>query len=392
MIFLADFHHSQLHQSFIWLVEKRLGGKLYRPSGREWFDRGYYHHPLEGEAIANLTPSGGNNVDELLPPISSKHLWNKEEHSIADDYYAQDNIKFRWLPFDRVKEVDYLICSSDRNESQFVNLKRDFGLKAKICRYIGNGHEPSNPNNWDIGLMATKQYYEQFKDVRPCILYHPEFDLNIYKFFPLPTKEETHGLTPIVRSFLNFMYHHRSPGDAWETWVRYWDYCNDIGATALLHGLGTPPHGQEVELDVILDTCFDRTGRSHLKDRSTWPDLRWNQGEPFSHAHIAELMRLTNAAVHIKRSDGYGYIIHSLAAMGRPPIVEHGAYHRLSAFSFLQHKETCLHVSGHADIDKENLRWLLEPENNQRCSETLHKRFEENVNWENEAEQIRKLL
>jgi hypothetical protein len=166
-----------------------------------------------------------------------------------------------------------------------------------------------------------------------------------------------------------------------------------MGALALTHGLGTPPHGVEVEMDVILDTCFDRMGRPELKDRSKWQDLRYNQGEPSSQRQIADLMRFSNMAVHIKRgSEGYGFIVNQLAAMGRPMIVEHGPYAELAAFRFMEHRVTNLFVSGHDPTDKENLRWALQPENNLQMAETLKIRFDENVNFEAEAAAIAKLL
>jgi hypothetical protein len=99
-------------------------------------------------------------------------------------------------------------------------------------------------------------------------------------------------------------------------------------------------------------------------------------------------------AVHIKRSppEGYGFLVHCLAAMGRPPIVEQTAYEKLSAYKVLQHRETCLFVNGHEDTDRTNLRWAMEVENNQHMAQTLHQRFCDNVNFEAEASAIAKLL
>jgi len=380
VIALADFHHSQLFQSLIYLVEKRLGGKLYRPGGREWYDRGFYHHPLEAEAIANLT-SGSSN--EFCEPAPNEHSWQKPSET---SYFDQDNLKFRWLPLERIYEVDYLICTTDRNEQRFLDMKRNLGLKAKTWRYVGN-REESVSDNFDLGLFATKRYYDQFKSSKPCVLYRPEFDLELYRYSPLPTDQQ------FLRTFLNFIHHHRERNSPLEIWNRWAGWANEVGCLTLMHGLGTPPPDVKVEMDVIIDTCFDKMGRPELKDRSKWPDLRFNQGEPSSHKQIAMLMGLSNIVQHVKRgSEGYGFVLHCLAAMGRPPIVEQDAYRELSAYSFLDHKETCLFINGNDSEDQANLRWALEPENNQRLSETLHRRFLENVNFEAEAEQIRKLL
>lgn len=385
---LFEHHHQQLSQSLIYLFEKRLGMELYRPSGDDWYTQGFYHHPLPDEAHANLTPAD-NAI--LTPPAPNEHDWRKGGDV---PYFDQDNTKFRWLPLDRANEIDYFVVTSDRNQHGFQNLKNKIGSKAKTIRYIGNRIESVDANSFDIGLFATLQYFEEFKGSKPCILYRPEFDLNLYKYTPpsafhIPNEYPY----PIIRNWLNFDHHHRAPGDPWHTWVRFSGYASEIGALAIQHGLGTPPPGVDVEMDVILDTCFDRMGRPELKDRSKWPDLRFNRGEPQSHKQIAELMKFSNMAVHIKRgSEGYGFIIHSLAACGRPPIVEQDAYRHLSAYRFLQHKETCLFVNGMDLEDKANFRWALEPENNERMSSVLYQRFQENVSFDNEAKEIAKLL
>jgi hypothetical protein len=381
---IADFHHTDLYRSFQFLFEKRLGWELYRPSGRDWYPR-FYWHPIEAEAIGNLTPH-----NEFVPDIHG-HVWNTPSDGVLFRNYGQDGTLFRWLPLDRIREIDLIICTTDRNEQRFHDLKREFGLKCPILRYTGNADEPVNPELFDIFIPAVLSHYKDWVQSgrKPGILYHPEFDIGLYSFTALPVLGK-----PIVRSFLNFNYHHREPGSPWETWNRYEGYGNEIGALSLMHGLGTPPPGLETELDVIIDICFRKMGREDLLDRSKWPDLKFNRGEPPNHKVISELMKFTNLAVHIKRSppEGYGFVIHNLAACGRPMVVEEDAYRHLSAYSFLQHRETCLFVNGHDPIDKSNYRWALEPENNRRMSETLHRRFHENVNFDDEAYRIKQLL
>lgn len=399
---LFEHHHQQLSQSLIYLFEKRLGMELYRPSGDDWYTQGFYHHPLPDEAHANLTPAD-NAI--LTPPAPNEHDWRKGGDV---PYFDQDNTKFRWLPLDRANEIDYFVVTSDRNQHGFQNLRNKLGTKAKVIRYCGNAVEGCDTNSFDIGLFATKNIYEELKGSKPCVLYRPEFDLKLYNYQPppdlawgfiyavgrleQPTKDAPN--IPIIRNFLNFTYHHREAGSPWETWKRYEGYGNEIGAKSILHGLGTPPPGIETELDVILDTAFDRMGRPELKDRKNWPDLKFNRGEPQSHKQIAELIHFSNLAVHIKRSppEGYGFTLHCLAACGRPMVIEQDAYRHLSASVFLQHKETCLFVNGLDLEDKKNYRWALEPENNERMSSTLYQRFQENVSFENEAKEIAKLL
>lgn len=400
---LFDHHHAQLSQALIYLFEMRLGIELYRPEGAEWFPD-YYWHPIAEEAMANLTPGGGIKLRGESP---SPFSWLKNEAPIP--YFSQDNTSFRWMRLEDCKDLDYIICTSERNEQRFYNLRRNLGLKAKIIRYVGNADEAVNPDLFDIFIPAYLPLYEQYVKTgqKPGLLFHPEVDANLYHYTPPPdlcwagmnadgSIQQITGSPsrPMVRNFLNFTYHHREPGSPWETWCRYEQYVKQMGGFAILHGLGTPPPGIETEMDVIIDTAFDRMGRPELKDRSKWPDPTYNRGEPGNHMQISRLMMLSNMAVHIKRSppEGYGFIIHCLAACGRPPIIEYDAYRNNSARAFLQHKETCLYVTGHDPTDRENLRWALEPENNLKMSKTLHDRFMENVDFAAEAAKLKDLL
>jgi hypothetical protein len=404
---LFDHHHAQLSQALIYLFEMRLGIELYRPEGAEWYPD-YYYHPLPEEALANLTPGGGVKLRGESP---SPFSWLKRDATEIPTYYSQDNTSFRWMRLEECKDLDYIICTSERNEQRFFNLRRNLGLKAKIIRYVGNADEAVNPDLFDIFIPAYLPLYEQYVHTgqKPGLLYHPEFDAaHCYHYTAPPDlalgyvfgngdivqPQKSAPNIPIVRNFLNFTYHHREPGSPWETWCRYENYVNELKGKALLHGLGTPPHGIETEMDVIIDTAFDRMGRPELRDRSKWPDLTWNRGEPSSHTQIGQLMRMSNAAVHIKRSppEGYGFVVHCLAACGRPPIIEYDAYRNNSARAFLQHKETCLYVTGHDPTDRENLRWALEPENNLRMSKTLYDRFMNEVDFAAEAAKLKALL
>lgn len=384
---LFDHHHQMLSQALIYLFEMRLGIELYRPEGAEWFPE-YYWHPIAEEAMANLTPA---DTSKFCAPAHAYHNWLNDPQ--IGTYLHQDNTKFRWMRLEECEDLDYIICTSERNEQRFFNLRRNLGLKAKIIRYVGNADEAVNPDLFDILIPAYLPIYEQYVHTgrKPGFLYHPEFNTSLTYLYSMPTRVTGQ---PIIRNFLNFTYHHREQCSPWETWCRYETYMREIGGLALLHGLGTPPPGVETEMDVIIDTAFDRMGRSELKDRSKWPDLTYNRGEPGNHMQISRLMMLSNMAVHIKRSppEGYGFVIHCLAACGRPPIIEYDAYRNNSARAFLQHKETCLYVTGHDPTDFENLKWALQPEVNLKMSTLLHERFVNEVNFEHEADLLRKLL
>lgn len=383
----ADFHHGDLYRALQFLFEKRFGWPLYRPLGREYYDRGYFWHPREDEVIGVLT--------EQCPfdPAKHKDVFDAPNKNGVEFRNADpDGMLFRWLPLDRIHEIDLIVCTQERNEDQFYRLRRDFGLKCPIVRYTGNGGELVDINKFDIFLPALLEHYERFVATgqKPGILYSPEFDINngLFCYTEIPKMEKQ-----IVRTLLNFQYHHREPGSPYECWMRYCGYCDEIGALHLMHGLGTPPPGVEVDLDVIIDISFRKMGLDHLLDRSTWPDLRYNRGEPPNHRVIADLIKHSNAIHHSKHvpPEGYGFLLRYAAACGRPLFLPTW-YQNLSASRFLEDRKTCIWITGLDPIDKENFKWALQPDNNARMGAEIRRRFDQHVNFDSEAEAIRKLL
>jgi len=407
---LCDFHHTDLFRAFQFLFEKRLGWELYRPSGREYWEKSYYWHPIEAEGIGNLTP---HNVFD--PSQHSSVIDGIPQDGTLFRNFGQDGTRFRWLPLEGVKDIDLILCSTDRTQDGFSRLRQDHCPRVPIVRYIGNRDENVNPDTFDILFGATRKYYLEYVKTgrKPGLHYHPEFDTNLYGWKPLPffpkfwdgqeaypdnppryvRPDRQYPYVPFVRTFLNFIYHHREPGSPWEIFQRYSGYCSEIGAVALMHGLGTPPAGVEIGLDIIMDTWLREHGQGHLCDRNNWPDLLFNRGEPANHSQIARLMQNSNLVIHPKRgSEGYGFLIHQLASMGRPPVVEMDWYNDLSAKCFLEPGVTCLNITGYDPTDKEAFRQALLPENLEPMATKLHKRFKENVNFDDEAFEITKLI
>lgn len=385
---LIDQHHTDLFRGFQMLFEQRLGYEVYRPSGPEWYPR-FYWHPIEGEALGNLMPHAVFDPlvhKSVLPPPedqSKGKLWQNFRLGL------NDGVRFRWMTLDQAKDLDLIVCTIARNESRFHDLKNYLGLKCPIVRYTGNTMESLNLDHFDIFLPAYLPDYEQYVKTgkKPGILYHPEFDENLYSYSPVPLLDK-----PIIRAFLNFMYHHREPGGMYEKWTHYAGYGAEVGAVAYMHGVGTPPAGIDIDLNMPMDLALEKIGRLDLQDRSKWPDLRCNRGEAPNHPILSGLMKLSNIMIHPKwLQEGYGFVIHQFASCGRPPVIPRH-YESLSAKFFLQDKETCIFMTGDDQTDRANFHWALKPENNARLGETIHKRFKETVNFEDEAERISALL
>lgn len=385
---LIDHHHTDLFRAFQMLFEKRLGWEVYRPSGAEWYPR-FYWHPIEGEALGNLTPHAvfDPKIHKSVLPSPDEQVNGKlwQNFSLG----LNDGVRFRWMTLDEAKDVDLIVTTIARNESRFYDLRKHLGLRCNIARYTGNTFEPLNLDHFDIFLPAYYPDYEQYVKTgkKPGILFHPEFDEEMYSYTPIELREH-----PIMRSFLNFSWHEREPGGKYETFQRYACYIRELGGVAYMHGVGTPPEGVDLELNLAMDLALEKIGRLDLRDRSKWPDLRCNRGEAPNHPILAGLMKLSNIIIHPKTlQEGYGFVIHQLASVGRPPVVPRH-YETLSAKFFLQHRETCIFMSPDEGTCKADFHWALEPDNNARMSETLHKRFKETVDFEDEAAKIEALL
>lgn len=383
---LCDFHHTDLYRGLQLLFEKRFGWELYRPEGRDWYDRGYMYHPLQEEIFGILTKQCE------FDPAKHSSVFDCTRGGVYFRNSDPDGMLFRWLPLERAKEIDLIVCTVYRNEDQFWRLRRDFGLKCPIVRYTGNGGELVDIDKFDIFIPAHLPHFEEYVKTgrKPGILYHPEFEIDngMYCWTPVPEQSPA-----IARTLLNFIYHHREPGTPYEQWCRYCGYCDEIGALHLMHGLGTPPPGIEVDLDVIIDISFKKLGLDHLLDRTKWPDLRFNRGEPANHKMISDLVKFSHMIVHPKPSppEGYGFVIHQVAACGRPLVVPQW-YKQLSASKFLEDRQTCIYITGDDPLDKANFKWAMQPDNNARMAAEIRRRFDENVNFEDEARKIRALL
>lgn len=376
---LVDFHHSDLFRSWKMLFEKRLGFEVYRPKGQEWYDRGYYTHPIEAEGRGNLNPF-------------NEFEGNWDDHP---EYVSQDSVGFRWLSLDEAKDIDLIITSIDRNQTGFKKFRDEFGLKCKICRYTGNPVESFDFSCFNFMLAANLRYYKEFVESGGVhgMLFYPEFDEILHSYSDPITKEtEDIGCPyPIVRSFINFLYHHPDHANH-QNWDRYCRFLGMVGGTPLLHGLGTPPPGVETALDVILDIEFDRLNLQQYRYRESWPNRLTNRGEPSSETEVANLIRNSHIVFNQKHYDGYGFIPFKAASIGRPIICAPGDYDTLSAGFIFERDKTAIHITGSDEEDLAVLGKFSEPSFNLTVCREVRKRFEETVDFEDQARKVLEFL
>lgn len=376
MSVLVDFHHTDLYRSFVRLFENRLGMKVYFPGGVNFFEDGHIHPDLKGSLDVDL-----KNKD-LHPPISLAGVRSHYPYALDCVYWGQLTV---W----EMKEVTHIVSSFPGNFPYFKKLRDTLAPKAKLILYVGNEGElvSSNVSGWDLLLSADGISHTK-KSNNPSVIYHPEFDTEVYTFPKTPQLELQ--LTPfVIRSFLNFLYKGLGLSDR-ELWKRHSGSMPDMDW--YMHGLGTPPTG--FEYDPQKQYLWEVVKGTKFSDRKNWPNLLKASGEPTNHIQISGLMKASNFIWHLKSSDGYGYVIHQAAACGRPIICRPTDYTRGKNMGgyLLENGVTCVHVTGDVEEDKKILRSYTRGSAWYRMSSAIRERFCNLVNFDDEAVKIKSLL
>ncbi len=74
----TDLHHESLYQSLQLLFEKRLGWRLFRPAGLDWFQKGYWRiaelYNNAPDTISQFLELRGVKEFPYIPPFTGKPL------------------------------------------------------------------------------------------------------------------------------------------------------------------------------------------------------------------------------------------------------------------------------------------------------------------------------
>lgn len=309
-IVFTDFHHASLLQSFILLFEKRLGGKVYRPIGIDWFEKGFwkvYDHPATVQqflGIGGATPDGSPRLND----VDGHATYPKPGGGFQDEPYVYfcrdiDSGKFNnAITFDGFMQtkIDIVIASLPYHIEPFKRLCEMHPNHPKLIYQIGNAWTT------EAGLAPNVMASAKISGVPEgtnFIEYHQEFDTDIFK--PGFDKDPD----PIISSFVNVFngQDHFAP-----------DY----------------KLFQEVEAQ-MQDFTFKSYG-GQCRDGAVGPS-----------EVLAETMRNARFIWHTKAGgDGYGHIIHNAAAVGRPLIVKQEYYRGKLAEPLLIDGQTCIAIDG----------------------------------------------
>lgn len=366
---LCDFHHTDLFRSFRLLFEKRLGFRVFRPLGLDWWEKGYFFHPEPAYGKGCLTKAS----------FHRGHLRDYDLDGPSHYPHGRDWREWSWITLDEAsRKIDLVVSSYPSNEEAFARFVREARPQAKIVRYIGNEEEyPSEItknaliSNWKTFRAAKRRVHSAF--------FHPEID-PVYGWADPPKGRA------VVRSFLNYLYHDTAHSDL--SLFRKHAELLKGKADFYMHGLGTPPTGVEIRIGLPLwSQLHERFGEGYRM-----PDLIASDGEPESHEEIASLMKASNLAWHVKRADGFGYALHQLYASGRPVICERKNYEGKTGGLLLQDKKTCVMLDGDPAADAKKIERFLDPGENLKLCRRALDRYRRVVDHEREAKDIRKFL
>jgi len=338
---LADYHHSDLFESFALTFVDRFGWDLYRPIGMGWYDEGIWNfeRAYHGDAVAR----------QYL------QLWDSDvlvgDHwERADTTHPGRTYRMVTLEQARSQGWDIVISSLPDNDRGLHGLAQDrhaaFGIQ------LGNVGQMSAWELADFALCSTAMPYTPAK---PYVVYRQEFSLQDFRYEPPPREDFR------VASFVQCLPENPL---AYAQFLRY------------------------ARSEPSFDWRIYGSYGSHETDEYAAGNL------PTTPA-VAAGMRGVDVGWHSKEwSDGYGHVIHNLFAVGRPVFGIARYYEDKLAGPLWVDGVTSIDISRREPSEVlDILRRLREnPDEHLRMCEASAARFREVVSFDEDAEKVRGLI
>jgi len=342
----CDLHHGDLYYSLHLLFEERLKMNLFRPIGLEWFEKGFWK-------IAEPYSNAPDTIDQFLG--MPKETWDRKKEPtqtygqvvLADGvYHIPVKVGSGWyiqkaITFDQFlnMDFDFIIASYGPHDYPYSQLVQKYKPKAIYIRQIGNAFEA--PKHTRYALLAG--CWPMPPDVK-YVKYHPEHHKD-YCYTP-PTNHnviKSFIAAPLVEPDLPLFYEY-------EKWLSEF--------TFKMHGI----LGRD---GVISGDLMPQT----IKDSA----FVW----------------------HVKRLGCCGFVSRQALACGRPCIIKKSycyEYHALSK-DLYEDSVNCIDLDlGSMQQNIEKIRYFSDPTRHvEMCRKTAEK-FSRDVNFAQEAEQIRAFL
>lgn len=335
---LVDAIHADLLHSLRMLFEDRFGWEMYVPHGMEWYEQGLWNFERArlGDAVAR----------QFLEP------WHDDEDH-GDHWCRVDRTHptrmIQRVTIEQARQMDFdlVVATLVENERGLHEFAQSVGAHYGI--QIGN---QGAMNNWSFAEFGLSSVTLPFTPWKPHVFYRQEFDLDDFRYeWP--------------------------PADA------------DLIATRVQCITDTPDYARFRRMaQLVPQARFRHYGHCGVQD-----DL-WG-GNAQTSSDVASEMRRTRIAWHAKRwSDGYGHVIHDWFAVGRPVLGTSAYYRDKLAGPLFVEGVTSYDLDAHGDDELVRIirRLLTDDEEHQRMSQAARARFDEIVNFDAEAEEIRRML
>lgn len=333
----VDYHHGALYNSLSRLFEGRLGGNLFRPIGLDWARFGFWRYssnPATMEQYLNIR----ENVD-VCDEKGERYLCPDSAHDMIHQALTFD--QFLKMP------IDIVIASVANHEASFYDLVQKFKPEAKLVRQIGNINDAVNASLYRNVMASAKLDLSNVNQADlNVVIYHPEFDLDLFSFQTPSSKLQ-------ITNLMNCIPHSQD----FPLWAEYKEALPEFEWR--MHGI--------LGDDGILDSV----------------------------AKVAHAIRESTFIWHLKwGGDGFGYVIHHAFACGRPPIVKASYYEGKLAGELMIPGETCIDLDSYTSTGAatQAIREWASPGNHLKMCEAAAKRFREVVDYDKEEQEIRSWL
>jgi hypothetical protein len=330
---LADFHHAGLFNSLRLLIEKRLGGELYRPIGKEWLDSGYWlmgnlynNHPATVAQYLGIQPNFDNDNNGIYYIDETAHFY-KQKAITLERFFKE--------------KFDIVIASIPQHIQSFYNLSQAHKDKPKTIYQIGNAW------NVDYNVPIKNIMASALLTYKPAgfniIEYHQEFELDIFK-------PDNNIPNNNIYAFFNCFNTHDIYKFDWEVFQN---------------------------LETIMANWNFKSFGGSCRD-----------GAMNGIKELANKMKEAKFIWHTKfGGDGYGHVIHNATAVGKPAIVRKSYYVNKLAEKLMIDGETCITIDGLGFKEIENkINYYSDGLRYHKLCMGAYSQFKKIVNFDKEAE------
>lgn len=340
MNIFTDFHHSSLLRSLVLLFEKRLGYRVYRPIGMDWYHEGYWAINSLEDTAKQFLLEDHQDIKDGTAPLNRTSIQDVGIYRVSDPGNVSYHKAITFEAFKKFK-FEFVIASIPQHVPLFEKLIRLYQPDAKLIVQIGN--------NWSFEHLKDKNILASVKEDKSVqgsniCYYHQEFDLDIFKAQWLKK-------TGRISSYINVLQNMK------QGWKDFTD-------------LESALKEYDIEMFSYGGQCRD--------------------GNKVGPVELSQSMLQDEMIFHVKDGgDGFGHIIYNAYACGRPVITRKSFYKGKLAEELMNDQNTIdldeISIEDAVDLIKS----IREDEDRMiEIGKSAFSSFYTNVNYKEEAEKI----